>query len=404
MSSDRVPDQNRNLPGYGRQAAATRGRPKLVFALLALLLVIVSGMAWLFGADHTYLRDDVERWLSNSLGREVRINGPMHLTLGSAIHLSVNGLVVASEDWTKEPDLLQIDELTASLSLTSLFSPETLIESLSLSGLKIYLEVDADHGNNWTLGRAEDAASAPQDRTRRTRIPFRIEHFELAKSKLEYRSPGLTEVLQFSITRLTESILASRQVEIELHGDVNGTPVALAVRINDIERLSALQDVRFSTEGSLGEIKLSGKLEFEDLLQPSRPLADISLDGPDIAYLADILRIESVTSGPLAMKFKIEPADDNMSVDLMRRAFSTHSEKSTLSRVRISKTPASSAGETRTLEVTLDSPRIRRNGSTSSNGPLLCKWCPVRSSIVRGAKGPGSRPEFMKAVESTRGC
>ena len=76
--------------------------------LLAALLLTLA-----FQVDYSRLKPRVETFVSDLLGRELRIAGDMRLELDLAqgIYFYASDASLASTDWTVEPDMARLDTL-----------------------------------------------------------------------------------------------------------------------------------------------------------------------------------------------------------------------------------------------------------------------------------------------------
>ena len=100
-----------------------------------LLLLLVAGLVGV--AINRVMQDPVllENYLSDSLGREVRIASLRELSLGREVALRVDGLSIANPGGSSEPFFLRLDLARVHLDLFSLFREGPLIiTDLELQG------------------------------------------------------------------------------------------------------------------------------------------------------------------------------------------------------------------------------------------------------------------------------
>ncbi|HNP35484.1 MAG TPA: AsmA family protein [Woeseiaceae bacterium] len=293
-----------------------RWKRNIALLLLLLIAVFLGGLIWTVSADHTHLKDNAENLLGELLQREVSIDGALHVRLGRNINLDATRIRIASTDWTREPELLSVDRLSTSISLFSLLSNEVTVDVLTISGLKLFLERNADDEDNWSIPALDSASTDTEKPAARAHIPVRVRQLLLSDSRVEYRSPKRDKALTVSINTLTEAIAPDQHIALILNGRVNDTPVALNTTVNSIENFNALRDVRIEFSGNLGKVDFGGQLQFDDLLKPARPVANVKLHGPDFDYLAHVLGLTPVSPGPLTFELQIEPEDAQMRVKL----------------------------------------------------------------------------------------
>jgi len=136
-----------------------------LFSAAIVVIIIASSI------DYGRYKTDLESFVSNTLGREFVIDGPLHLTLGRSIRLSAEQVKLASTDWSSEPGLVSVGRLEASLNLWSLISGPILIESLTLDALRISLEQNAAGNINWDFSSEGDETLTDNGPAARSSFP-----------------------------------------------------------------------------------------------------------------------------------------------------------------------------------------------------------------------------------------
>lgn len=298
-----------------KQRPAKRWWRILAFTGLGIAGLVAIAITWLVSVDHQHLRDDAESLLSEVLGRDVAIDGELHLLLGRNIELSASKLRLSATDWSDQDDLLQLENLSATVDSRSLLSDVIVIESLTIDGLNVFLQENADGQNNWTFA-STDSAIAQDESNERPSIPVKIHALSISDSTINL-SLALPEThLVMQIDSLSETIQTDRSVAIGLAGTLNGTPLDIATSVNNVDNLNALRDVIIDVDASLGEVRLTSNMTIEDLLNPAQPRASVTLTGPNAEYLTNIMQWEQITTGPLSLALEIAPDDAHMSFDL----------------------------------------------------------------------------------------
>jgi len=288
----------------------------LGYLLGGLLAFVIFIAIVAINIDYGRYKQNVELLVSETLGREFIIDGPFHLSLGRSIRLNAEKVQLASTDWSQEPTMVSVGRLEASLNLWSLINGPILIESLALDELQVSLEQNAAGANNWDFRGEEDEELADNGSAARPSLPVLLDNVSINNLVLVYLSPDLSKSQQFVVDRLLINILNSDQYQLELGGNVNQVPIALNLIAGDIYDFTEFRNLDARLEGHLGEIKFDGQVTMVDLLDPTQPVADLKLTGPNIEYLTDILQLERVTTGPLELELNMAPDGETMKLDL----------------------------------------------------------------------------------------
>src|SRR4051794_13880436 len=127
---------------------------------LAVLVVVTGAVAaavWLGGARAVVWL--VEHPVSTSIGREIRIAGPLVIEWGAPTRIVVEDIHVANASWGSQPEMFRAKRLEIALFARSLIFGPTRIPAITFDGAKLLLET-SDHGDaNWHFA---PAAAAPK--------------------------------------------------------------------------------------------------------------------------------------------------------------------------------------------------------------------------------------------------
>lgn len=142
------------------RAAAWAGGLVVLIAALPPLLVAVG-----VTLDASPWRAQVAQALGAALQREVRFDGPAHITFSLDPELHVGGVRISNPAGFDEPDFATFGEGRFKLELLPLLRYSLHVRDFSASDVRIRLELRADGRSNWQFGRglaAPGAGAAPQ--------------------------------------------------------------------------------------------------------------------------------------------------------------------------------------------------------------------------------------------------
>lgn len=286
-----------------------------LFALLATCIVLILTLN--LGA----FKGTAEGLVSDLLGREFTIGGEFKVHLGRRIHVVAENVKLANADWSSNEDFASIGRLEGTLDPWSLFNPPLLIESLSVEHVRLGLESSNSGENNWTFFPSEDAEEASDtSEEEKLKLPVMVVSASIVDFALTYANPQRLQPFQFNATQLRVSQTDTEDLNLDLIGDINETPLELTASAGRIDNLIDFSNVSFGVSGQLGEISFDGRAQIDDLLRPGRSTASLEIRGPNAEYLTNVLGLQRVTTGPLDLTATIEPAGEAMQV-LLRGNF-----------------------------------------------------------------------------------
>lgn len=169
----------------------------LMILILAVLLLVGAVVGFLLTLDVENYRDDIVLAVRDATGLDLRLEGPLELTLFPEFSLEVTD---ASADWTdasREP-LAAIRRVHLAVPvLPLLLGQGARIESVVLDGVSLDLRVDAAGADNWSppAGGATstpdstDASGAGEEGDLETDVSLElaIERLELTDLRIRYR-------------------------------------------------------------------------------------------------------------------------------------------------------------------------------------------------------------------------
>lgn len=276
---------------------------RLLAILLGLLLAAILYVALVgISFDASAQRGKISARLTESLGRVVRLDGPMSLEISAHPKLSVSGFSIANAEGFGGSEFVTLGEARLALDLWPLLWLRYQIEELSGSDVRIRLEMKKNGRNNWTFKTAVQnqpalPASAPvageATSAALDSVLQRLDIKRVSLQKLDVEFVGANAKSHFFELQFLEAHLpAGQPITLALHGKIEKThPYKLDFTggsITDLADLDApwpidLQlgfmssqlSLKGTVSGESGALKFSlgskNIREFEQLLQTSLP-------------------------------------------------------------------------------------------------------------------------------------
>lgn len=135
-------------------------RPRSYKLLLSLTLLAALAVATYHYADPQRLRAQLERVASDSVGKPVRLRGPLAWSLRHGPGLDARQVVLLNPGWASDETFASADRVHLALSWSELLRGRLAIDRLDLSGLQVALE-SGDDRNNWQFSPRTKGGGAP---------------------------------------------------------------------------------------------------------------------------------------------------------------------------------------------------------------------------------------------------
>ena len=208
-------------------------RTKRLITVLAALLFGGALYVALVGIsiDASGLRDKTTAMLTESLGREVRFDGPLQFEVSAHPKLIVGGLHIVNAAGFTGSEFASLGEARLALDLWSLLRLRLRIDELSGSDVHIRLQQNNNGNNNWTFntpGRKQDVAQTPATEQAVSKelgkllARLDIERVSLEKLDVEFIGANAKSHF-FELQSLVAQFPAGRPLKLAVHGTIEKT-------------------------------------------------------------------------------------------------------------------------------------------------------------------------------------
>ena len=294
---------------------------RLARICLTVLLTLALGVATLWlGRDSVYVREAATDWISVAIGRSLRVGDHSSVLSGSRLTLVATDVVIAQPANFPGPPFLTADRIELMLDLKQLFTSTVsqvplVIESLSLERPTIRLQEQASGDVNWQFN-ANESTSAPTKVSQRPSLPLLTTNLDISALQVFLERPEQAPIaLQASIRQKIED----DQVLLTVTGHLNETPMTGAFSLHPLAEVVTMERVRLEGDLRLGEVVVESRGNFIDLMAPSLPVIELSVNGPSFEYLTDRLGLERISEGPLDIQLAITPSSGTSGISVNGR-------------------------------------------------------------------------------------
>ncbi len=231
----------------------------IIFINIILLLIIIP-----FFIPLNNYKGIIISKVKETINRDLTIHGDIKLSLFPNLTISLPDVKLSSLDKAKEPYLVSVENIKASLKLLPLFRGAIEVASVELQKPVINLEVSNNGQKNWEFSTPKNKTEINQDVPISTTynnktvldLPVLINHFKISDGKVLYRENGNEKIFNNinldtkikSIKGPIDFTLALEALEQTIYIDGNieeiGKVIPLMININ-------IADEKITIEGKL---------------------------------------------------------------------------------------------------------------------------------------------------------
>ena len=135
---------------------------KITLIIFAAVLALAGLGAWYAASsiNPAKLTQLLSSTVKDATGRELKIAGPVSLTIFPSIGVKAEQVSLSNARWASDSEMLSLQRVELEVKLFPLFSGNVEISSINLVGLEAHLQTNKAGLNNWDLTPPVSAANS----------------------------------------------------------------------------------------------------------------------------------------------------------------------------------------------------------------------------------------------------
>jgi uncharacterized protein involved in outer membrane biogenesis len=135
---------------------------KIILIILSAILALTGLGAWYAASsiNPAQLTQLLSSKVKDATGRELKIAGPVSLTIFPSIGVKAEQVSLSNATWASDSQMLFLKHAELEVKLFPLFAGKVEISSINLAGLEVHLQTNKAGQNNWDLTQAVAASNA----------------------------------------------------------------------------------------------------------------------------------------------------------------------------------------------------------------------------------------------------
>jgi uncharacterized protein involved in outer membrane biogenesis len=280
---------------------------------IGILLLLIATLAIFLGTrSDAWWRDMLTTKLSQTLEREVEIQGEFRLDLGRTVTTEMAAVRISNPDWTESKDMLRLGSLLLEFDLLSVLGDTLRIHRLELTDLDLALEENQDGQKNWEFP-VQSRPPPAEKQSKGITLPVHIEHLSLLRTQLSLRQPRWERPLVLAVEKISGGQSPDDNAVIDGNGRLGDLPFSFEGSLGKISSALNRGPVSYQLNGKLGEASLRSEGSIDSLTAPLRPRIELFLNAPEIMQITQALGAPKVSKGPIDAQINIMPDDDGVS-------------------------------------------------------------------------------------------
>lgn len=133
----------------------------LTGVVVVLLVVIAAAVAYVLNIDPNAYKSDIKQAVKEATGRDLVIEGPIELDIGTETTFKVTGVKLSNAEWGTRDQMVTVDSLAAAVKLFSLIGGAPDVSYIRLNGVRAIVEKNEQGISNTQMqppGEAKEEA------------------------------------------------------------------------------------------------------------------------------------------------------------------------------------------------------------------------------------------------------
>ncbi len=162
-----------------------------IFTVIVILAIVIIGALVFYAQrlDWNTVKPEVEERISKAVGRKFEITGDLHFTLFPLPRVSADGLRLANAEWGSAPLMLEAKAVSFTIAPLSILLGDPRATAITLDGVELLLEENADGRDNWDLDDVA-AGDSSGDSSGQTVVFAKLRSVKANDVDVVYRQPG----------------------------------------------------------------------------------------------------------------------------------------------------------------------------------------------------------------------
>jgi len=285
---------------------------KIVAGLVGLVLLSVIIAVIYVSGNLNQHKNKIEKMVEEATGREMLIEGDLHLGLSLIPTVAVDGVSFGNAAWGTQPQMATVKSIEVKVALLPLLSGDILVERLILIEPDIFIETDADGRGNWVFGEdLPEQAAGPEAEAAAPGLPaVGVQEIEISEGQFRYRAGDTGQTTTLVIDRLSARAEDTNSpLKLDLVVAYNGHAISASATLGALRSLLANQayPLQATVDTAGARITIDGEL---GLPMEGKGLAlDIAMKTDSLGTLSGLAGTELPPLGPIEVSAQLADSD-----------------------------------------------------------------------------------------------
>ncbi|MDA8554899.1 AsmA family protein [Luminiphilus sp.] len=282
----------------------------LVVSTVLILLLTAAAVSLSLGVSRP-----LYEWIASSaLNRDVQIEGPVALRLGTMTTITVNGVTIAGIT-EATPVFAKVGSAVAQLSLLPLLDNDITLSAASMTDVAVFIDIDENDQGNWPAPGSETLEADRVDGSEEILYGLRATDVHMERVQLSVQDTANSRQHAVFIDALHETLIDDH-FQVISRGTLNNTPFETTMTLDGVVSLLDIRDWEAGWQGTLGDADFQLSTSIESLDQIMRSEINVAIHADSANALLQTFALPAIKDGPVDMALHTHQHDSRQLIDI----------------------------------------------------------------------------------------
>ena len=283
---------------------------RTAYGVLIFFAILIVGLVACDIAGWTFLREPMAKFLTSTMGRQVRIDAPFELHFRKSIRLKVGGLHIDAPAWSKRPHFVEGRQLYVDLAWSAIFGKPVHLYRVEGESLSVYAERQATGEASW------DFAQNKEKKSESAGVPA-IDELVLTEGKVRVDDAIAAIALDVNVTTREGAAVTDAASVITGKGTWRKHPLGFNIQAPGLMAVAsgkAVADLKAKIDAGPTHLSFDGKVT--DVTAWTQFEGNFHLSGKSLGDLSEIPGVTLPSTPPYDLKGRVDRDNKLIKIDV----------------------------------------------------------------------------------------
>ena len=285
---------------------------KLVAGLVGLVLLSVIIAVIYVSGNLNQHKNKIEKMVEEATGREMLIEGDLHLGLSLIPTVAIDGVSFGNAAWGTQPQMATVKSIEVKVGLLPLLSGDIQVERLILIEPDIFIETDAEGRGNWVFGESlpEQAARLEAEAAATALPAVGVQEIEISEGRFRYLAGDTGQTTTLVIDRLSAGAEDTNSpLNLDLVVAYNGHAISASATLGALRTLLANQAYPLQATVDTAGARITIDGELGQPMEGKGLALDIAMKTDSLGTLSGLAGTELPPLGPMDVSVRLSDSE-----------------------------------------------------------------------------------------------